>query len=111
MSDPLAEDSQLMWRLAQYMAAHPEVKIGREWRARIPRPRGAKDVICGTLQELLDELERTCRSPRSAWRDPGKAADLSGERDAQQAGPTPREGRGTQDAGNGPCAPDPAGPG
>jgi hypothetical protein len=70
MSDPLAEDSQLMWRLAKFSAAHPEVQAGREWRARIPRPRGPRDLICATLRELLDELEKT--SPPPAVRQAGK---------------------------------------
>jgi len=46
-----------MWRLAGFKAAHPEVQVGCEWWARIPLPCGARDVVCGSLPELLDELE------------------------------------------------------
>lgn len=77
MTDPLAEDAELMWRLARYMAAHPEVMIGREWRARIPLPRGARDIVCGSLHELLDELEKIAKSPRSARRGPRAPEELS----------------------------------
>jgi len=68
MHDKRADDSQVMWRLAQYKAAHPDVKVAREWRARIPSPRGTQDIICGTLQELLDELERISSQPASGRR-------------------------------------------
>jgi hypothetical protein len=78
MSDPLAEDAELMWRLAKYMAAHPEVTIGREWRARIPRPRGVQDIVRGSLHELLDELEKIARSPRSARRVPRAGEESPG---------------------------------
>jgi hypothetical protein len=58
MSNPLAEDPRLMWRLATFKANNPDVRVGHEWRARVPWPRGSQDIVCDTLQDLLDELEK-----------------------------------------------------
>jgi hypothetical protein len=48
------------FRLAVFIAAHPEVVIGhgefRSWQARIPEPDGVRWVVCATLRELLDRL-------------------------------------------------------
>lgn len=72
MNDPLVQDSQLMWRLATFKAEHPEVQIGLEFRARIPRPRGLHDVVRGTLPQLLDELEKM--SPNASGQAGGDSA-------------------------------------
>jgi hypothetical protein len=64
MKAPLAEDCQLLWRLAAFKANNPDVQVGCEWRARVPRPRARpEDVVCNTLQELLDELDKRSLPP------------------------------------------------
>jgi hypothetical protein len=58
--DGTIDDNQI-WRLARFLALHPEVQIGSiagMRQATIPRPRGSETITRLLLADLLDELEK-----------------------------------------------------
>ena len=54
-------NSDQIWRLARFLALHPEVQIGSiagMRQATIPQPRGSETITRRLLADLLDELEK-----------------------------------------------------